>query len=284
MMEKKKKNVIAFMNMKGGVAKTTLSVNLAYTLAKEFNKKVLFIDMDPQFNATQYLFSKYSVRYFNQITSDKNFKTVIDIFKSENDTRPDIVGTKQEEEKPLILKLDSNLDIIPGDLELIKFDFGDRGNEQELLNLLIEPKIRDEYHYIIIDSAPTYSFYTLATYIASDYYLMPVKPDYFSLLGINLFEKAFSDKQRQYRIETNCLGIMFTVIEEHTNINKTIMEKFQKKQQQKKYLFQSFLRKRTSIPAGVVEKEMMLDNPETRENILDITREFIERIDSFNES
>lgn len=279
-MNTDKKNVIAFMNMKGGVAKTTLSVNLAYTLANAFEKKILFIDMDPQFNATQYLFSKYKKRYFASGTNDKTFKTVVDIFKSEGESRPDMTGSTDWNQIPLILNLDSNLHIIPGDLELIKFDFSDRGNEQELLNLLIKEEIRNEYDYIFIDSAPTYSFYTIATYIASNYYLIPVKPDYFSLLGISLFEKAFSDKQRQYRIETKCLGIIFTVIEERTNINRDIIDKFQRRGQH--YLFDSFLRKRTSIPAGVAEGEMMLDTSETGDNIIDIARDFLERMESMN--
>ena len=54
-MPETKKNVISFMNMKGGVAKSTLCANLAYTLSKEFNKKILVIDMDPQFNLTSLL-------------------------------------------------------------------------------------------------------------------------------------------------------------------------------------------------------------------------------------
>ena len=51
--------IISFINMKGGVGKTTLCINIAYTLAAHFNKKVLLVDIDPQFNATQSLFTKF---------------------------------------------------------------------------------------------------------------------------------------------------------------------------------------------------------------------------------
>lgn len=270
--------VISFMNMKGGVAKTTLSVNIAYTLSKHYKRNVLFIDMDPQFNATQYLFSKFRKKYGEQ----KSFKTVVDIFKL-SDSMPSIVGNTQNEESvssSLITELDSRLHIIPGDLELIKFDFGDRGNEQELLNLLVDPSLRKKYDYILIDSAPTYSFYTLATFIASDAYLMPVKPDYFSLLGTNLFDRAFSGKRRQYRINNECLGIIFTIIEGNTIIATQTEDKFRKKYP--KLLFEASLKKRTSIQSGVQNREMMFDNPETKENIIHITKEFEERVKKIN--
>ncbi|ECP0926862.1 ParA family protein, partial [Listeria monocytogenes] len=52
-------DIVSFINMKGGVGKTTLTINIAYTLAKEFKKNVLLIDMDPQFNATQSLMTKF---------------------------------------------------------------------------------------------------------------------------------------------------------------------------------------------------------------------------------
>lgn len=60
---------IAFINMKGGVGKTTLAVNVAYTLTKEENKRVLIIDMDPQMNATQYTLKQ---EYVEQILDDRN--------------------------------------------------------------------------------------------------------------------------------------------------------------------------------------------------------------------
>ncbi|ETT46742.1 ParA family protein [Paenibacillus sp. FSL H7-689] len=271
--------VISFMNMKGGVAKTTLAANIAYTLSKNFNEKVLFIDMDPQFNATQYLFSRFKKKYGEQ----KDFKTVVNIFSISEEEHSTVENTTSEppfDYNSLITNLSENLHIIPGDLELIKFDFSDRGNELELRNLVTDEAIRNKYQYILIDSAPTYSFYTLATYIASDAYLMPVKPDYFSLLGTNLFEKAFTPKKRQYRLNNICLGIVFTIVEANTTIATDVEHKYRNKYPQ--LLFENKLLKRTSIQNGVKNHEMMLDNTETRRNITLITKEFTERVKKVN--
>jgi len=235
--------------------------------------------MDPQFNATQYLFSKFRKRY----NETKEFKTVVDIFKIEEEhstvTISDI--TNKLNYSHLITNLSDNLHIIPGDLELIKFDFSDRGNELELKNLVTDEIIRKNYNYILIDSAPTYSFYTLATYIACDAFLMPVKPDYFSLLGTNLFDRAFASKKRTYKLENVCLGIIFTIVEGNTNIAWDVERKFRSKYSQ--LLFENKLQKRTSIQNGVKNHEMMLDNSETRRNITLITKEFIERVEKLNE-
>ena len=69
---------ISIINMKGGVGKTTLTVNLAYALAKKLHKNILLIDMDPQFNATQYLVPQKD--YLDYI-SDKSNKTILNIFR-----------------------------------------------------------------------------------------------------------------------------------------------------------------------------------------------------------
>lgn len=276
-----KRNVVSFMNMKGGVAKTILSANLANQLAEGMNKKVLFIDMDPQFNATQYLFSKYQKDYF-----DKSFKkavpTVVDLFEAQDLSPKNIIDGTTDEifQIDTVFSLSDNLKIIPGDLELIKFDFGDRGKEQELLNFLVDDNFKNAYDYIFIDSAPTYSFYTLATYIASDFYIMPIKPDHFSTLGVSLFERAFFGKDKQYRTKVEKLGLIYTIVEPNTIIAKDIMKHFN--ETDPGIPFKNYLKKTTSIPAGVNTGDMMTDlDSQIKKNIVDISKEFVERMDNY---
>lgn len=273
-----KKNVISFMNMKGGVAKTTLSVNIASYLADVVGKKVLFIDMDPQFNATQYLFNYYKLEYFDA-QFKKAYPTVTDVFASDSLTMTDIVEERKNEDKNLITDLSENLSIIPGDLELIRLDFGDRGKEQDLLNFLVEDSMKNNYDYIFIDSAPTYSFYTLATYIASDYYLIPVKPDHFSGLGISLFHNAFSGKAKQYRTTVEHLGIIYTIVERTTNLARDVMTELNRKYGRK--VFNADLKKATQIPNGVEDGKLMHNlDQDSQHNIKTIVDEFLERMEN----
>ena len=83
-------SVISFLNMKGGVGKTTLAVNVAYGLAFFKDKDVLLVDVDPQFNATQYLVSGPT---YVSYTDDENNLTITDVFRSTQLTFPTTTGS-----------------------------------------------------------------------------------------------------------------------------------------------------------------------------------------------
>lgn len=108
--------VISFINMKGGVGKTTLCVGMAEYLANYIGKKVLVIDVDPQFNATQSLMGKYGKveEYMESYLSKSN--TIRKIFET-----PSNVMEKSKVARPedVITKIDTNLDIILGDINII---------------------------------------------------------------------------------------------------------------------------------------------------------------------
>ena len=191
--------VIAFMNMNGGFGKTTLCVNLADMLSREFGKKVLIIDIDPQFNATQCFMSGEE---YSQHKEDNKY-TTYHIY-ADNLEVPSLVNGRTEENNQsidldeMILKANRNLDFIPGDLKLIKVETGRNGQEMRLNRFIREYELKEKYDFIFVDCPPTNSLWTLSAVVASDYYIMPVKPDYLSSVGLSLFKSVIGELIKNY--------------------------------------------------------------------------------------
>lgn len=209
------RKIISFLNMKGGVCKTTLCKEMAVYLSQE--NKVLIIDIDPQANCTQSFFERYNVLETNDdqliIEMKKNIPSIEKIFSP---SKGKLEGPKLEE---VVYKLTDNLHIIPGELHTIfmERETGSGASEQRLSNFIEESGLAEQYKYIFIDCPPTYSFYTIAALLASDYYLVPVTPDAYSLLGVNLLEDVVEQLRNTYKANFKLkpidnLGIIFTKI------------------------------------------------------------------------
>ncbi|MCX0367302.1 ParA family protein, partial [Clostridium perfringens] len=159
-----KKNVISFMNMKGGVGKTTVCINIAGKLAS-IGKKVLIIDMDPQMNASQYLLNTSELE---NIVKGK--RTIYTLYRGLlEDDYSSIAGENENEHSEenhieIINKVRDNLDIICGDLNMTKVK-EDSGTVSDTLNLFITSnKLKDNYDFIFIDCPPTHSIYTISAF------------------------------------------------------------------------------------------------------------------------
>ena len=230
-----KAKVISFINMKGGVGKTTLTINLGMQLAQQ-DKRILIIDMDPQFNATQSLLL-YKTKYYQKIEENnteeeileeeiksteiydklsKENKTVLQLFESS-----DLIGLKGK--GSLELNICNNLYLIPGDLKLSKEISGDTANKVAVLDNYFENNnTLCEYDYILIDCPPTWSILTHSSLVASNYYVIPSKLDLYSAVGIKLLEDQISEKILQDSLYKKTgknikrLGVIFTLV--HTNI------------------------------------------------------------------
>lgn len=233
--------VISFINMKGGVGKTTLTINIGEKLAKKDNK-VLIIDMDPQFNATQSLLL-YKVKHDDSCSS-KTLEEIQSNNTEEKIVRDEIRSTEYyrelSEQKQTVLqmfesssiaqprtdickKIVNNLFLIPGDLQLSKEISGDTSNKVgAVYKFLIDNNILIDYDYVLIDCPPTWSILTHSSLVASDYYIIPSKVDLYSTIGIKLLEeqinsKIYSDSMYQLsnRVLTR-LGVVFTLV--HKNV------------------------------------------------------------------
>ena len=219
--------IITVINMKGGVGKTTLSVNVSYVLSKFHEKKVLLVDIDPQFNATQYLLNQEII-----INHFKNKKTVYDILMPSKEEGISLSSKKKiDDSQPIDIKdyivnvnefSNGKLDMIPSSLKLINFETNKRGVENRLKKFL--ETHCSHYDYIIIDCPPTLSLLTLGAYLASSHYLIPIKPDYLSSLGLPLLERGLNEYNELHSHSLNLLGIVFTMVDKRPNATYNIMQ------------------------------------------------------------
>ncbi len=205
---------ITIVNMKGGVGKTTLSVNIAYVLTKFHNKKVLLVDVDPQFNATQYLVTQQEI-----LEHFKNKKTIYDILMPKKEEDISLSGKLPEKKEKLKLEdfvlniieeENSKLDLLPSSLKLINFETTKRGVENHLKNFIISQC--KEYDFIIFDCPPTLSILTLSSYLSSTHYLIPIKPDYLSSLGLPLLERGLKEYEETYGHKLIPIGVVLTMV------------------------------------------------------------------------
>lgn len=184
---------ISLINMKGGVGKSTLAVNLAWQFAAYTNwlKKVLVIDLDPQFNASQYLLG--AIKY--QSILEANKPTVWNVFEQHTHL-PSTGKSETLDPQSVINNVISfhgggKIDLIPSRLELA-YSMRNPGQKESLLKKLVST-IEKEYDLILLDCAPTESVFTLAAYQSSDYILVPVKPEFLSTIGLPLLVRSMEE-------------------------------------------------------------------------------------------
>lgn len=205
---------ISIVNLKGGVGKTALSVNLAFALAEWHAKRVLLVDIDPQFNATQHLLQE------QVIVDNLSGRTVKDILDPPN---PSVhTGRTPKRKRPAADEYIQNvpvigngsIDLLPSLLDLSFVNRNPSGKEGRLEQFL--HKIESKYDVILIDCPPTISVLSMAAFNSSKYYVVPVTPDYFAPIGIPLLEEEVDYYLENLHSETGTmipLGIVFTIVD-----------------------------------------------------------------------
>lgn len=215
--------IISILNMKGGVGKTTLSVNISYILSHFHQKRVLLIDIDPQFNATQYLVDQDQI-----VEHFQNKKTIVDIIMPKKEEEIDLVGRGKRKKAPpqklsdFIINISERFDIIPSSLSLIEIENSERGAEHRLKNFI--KNFCKHYDIIIIDCPPTLGIHTLSAFLASEYYLIPIKPDNLSSLGLPLLERALERYKDNHSHRLKSLGQVFTIVDLRPSLTFEVMK------------------------------------------------------------
>lgn len=274
--------IVSLINMKGGVAKTTLAINIADCLASRHQKRVLLIDVDPQFNATQCLVSPDE--YMEHLRKDGD--TILKIFDRNSRVVPSAVANK-DKVKPKnledieVIKIKSNFDLLPGNLELYRLEMapGD-GRENRLKNYLA--KVEEQYDYVVIDTPPTPSVWMTSALIASNYYVIPVKADPISLTGIDLLRSIIEEKKENFGLSLKCAGLVLTLTESQTRVFLNAKANLERDKYWNRYLYPVSLPKRVGIAQGQLDQIHILsgDNSEAKSAITGITTEFINRVEA----
>lgn len=271
--------VVSFINMKGGVGKTTLSVNIGYTLAKEFGKRVLLIDADPQMNATQYTLHEDLVY---QILDDPN-KSIFGIL----DNRTPLPGVLHRDERGSqkfngIFQITNKFHVIPSNIRLMELNLA---LSPFKLRKYIKDNVNSSYDIIIIDSPPTISSYTNIALLASQYYIVPMTTDYLSLVGLPILEAYISNLKQEFAIDLTAIGIILNKVDTQLKMYQDVKQKILAKTEWRQILFNNELLERTMIGRAFLQEKINanqqyiieLNNDELKQNIIRITQEFMQK-------
>ena len=196
--------VIAIANQKGGVGKTTTSINLSACLAEK-GKKVLLIDMDSQGNTTSgFGFEK------------KLDKTVYEVLREEVSIEEAIIPVEECFENLFLIPANRNL--AGAEIELVT-----RENMQYILKKQLEP-IKDNYDFIIIDCPPALGMLTVNAMTASDSVLVPIQCEFYALDGLSQLIYTIELIQDSLNPDLYIEGVVFTMYDARTNLSLQVVE------------------------------------------------------------
>ena len=213
--------VISVANQKGGVGKTTTTVNLATLLAKK-GKKVLLIDTDPQGNATSGL----------GVTKELEL-SVYDILVGETTFQE----TVQETAVKNLTACPSNISLAGAEVELVSM----MSREQRLKTKLDE--VKEQYDFVLIDCPPSLGLITLNAFTASDSVLIPVQCEYFALEGLGQLLNTVNLVKKHLNKNLEIEGALLTMYDARTNLSNQVVKEVKKYFEDKVY--------KTVIPRNV---------------------------------
>jgi chromosome partitioning protein len=199
--------VIAVTNQKGGVGKTTSTVNLAYCLAKDAKKKVLLIDFDPQGNATSGL----------GIDKAGLEKTVLDVIQGDLPLAAAIIPTDTK-----------NLHLVPATPQLANAEVELAKAERRFTRLMGAIDGFEEYDFILIDSPPSLSLLTVNGLIAANYVLLPVQAEFYAMEGLGQLLETMQLVRKGLNPTLELVGVLVTMMDTRTTLSKQVLAEIQK--------------------------------------------------------
>ena len=283
--------IIAIINMKGGVGKTTTTVNLATCLAKDYGMRVLVIDLDTQINATLSLIPPL---YFTKLRKEnRTLKPLINqVVQSETQSTIPIQNIIQRQ----ICQV-NGLDLVPGDIELYNdyllatFLYSKSTNSQQsfeknwaefedtLVLKILQPIVHN-YDFILLDFPPGDYLLTRSGIIASDFYLIPAKPEPLSVVGIGILEGHIKKLKQSDRSHINLLGIVLSSLGHATIMAEKVKNRLTDEFGEDK-IFMTTIPRNVAIAKAVDEfQPVVLTEPNSTgaKAFTELTQEFLQKL------
>lgn len=205
---------IVIANQKGGVGKTTTSINLSAALAEQ-GQKVLVIDMDPQGNTTSGL----------GVEKDEVENTVYELLLGECT----IQECMQKEILENLSILPANINLAGAEIELISAE-----NKEYLLKNTLD-EVKDQYDFIIIDCPPSLNLLTINSMCAGDTVLVPIQCEYYALEGLSQLMHTIDLVKERLNPNLEMEGVVFTMYDARTNLSLQVVESVKNNLNQKVY-------------------------------------------------
>lgn len=198
---------VAIFNQKGGVGKTTTSINLSAGLGK-LGKKILLIDLDPQGNSTSGL----------GLEKDIIENQLYDVFSEDVDIETAIYESSAE-----------NVSILPSNSDLagLEVELAREGNWEELLKNRLKA-VKDKYDYIFIDCPPSLGILSVAGLIASDSVIIPIQCEYYALEGVSQLFKTIELVRASHNPNLEIEGVVLSMFDGRTNLSIQVVEEVKK--------------------------------------------------------
>ncbi len=199
--------ILAIANQKGGVGKTTTTVNLAAALGV-LEQKVLLVDADPQANATSGL----------GIEVENVQKGTYQVLEHTVHVKETIIKTNSP-----------NVDIIPAHIDLVavEIELIDKEKRESMLKLALD-EIKDEYDYIIIDCAPSLGLITLNALTAADSVIIPIQCEYYALEGLGKLLNTIKSIQKIHNAELEIEGLLLTMYDSRLRLSNQVVAEVKK--------------------------------------------------------
>jgi chromosome partitioning protein len=249
--------IIAIANQKGGVGKTTTTINLAASLGV-LEKKILLIDADPQANASSGL--------------------GINVEEVKHGTYQVLEHTISA--KDAVLKTASpNLDIIPAHIDLvaIEIELIDKQEREYMLKKALAD-LKNEYDYILIDCAPSLGLITLNSLVAADSVIIPIQCEYFALEGLGKLLNTIKSIQNIHNPKLDIEGLLLTMFDSRLRLSNQVVEEVRK--HFSSMVFDTIIRRNTRLGEAPSYGESIIAYDATSKgaiNYLNLANEFLKK-------